>query len=486
MRKFSDLISQATRHPDRWLAFPAALGCWLVVFAAFIEPTGSGVLLQGVLVLCLLVLTSLAIRRGSNPETSGDSLPRAYGELLFANAPAAAVFSDANDRIVAVNDAYLRMTGYPVEDVVGRELTFNHSGQLDDKFFASMRQALASDGRWTGEFWLRNQDGEAFADKVTRLSVKHGDRLQGYLTLSMDVVGTDDAKRLMLWQAHHDTLTKLPNRNLFQERLSRVLLRAQEDQFLGALISIDLDRFKIVNDSVGPAKGDQVLTEAAYRIVMCVRESDTVARLGGDHFVVLLEEIEDYQEVERLARKIVEDMDRPFLAEGQELFVTASVGVSAIPQDGLETGELLQKADAARIQVKQDGGNNLAFFEPEMNVRAERRMELESALRKAVGNGELLLHFQPVVDINRGVVSSTEALLRWQHPELGMVSPGEFIPIAEDTGLIVDIGRWVVAECQRRSASSRRRRGTTSQMPRGRWLRRPHPGADRERVDRQR
>lgn len=455
MRKFSDLISQATRHPDRWLAFPAALGCWLVVFAAFFEPTGSGGLLQGVLVLCLLVLTSLAIRRGSKPETSGDSLPRAYGELLFANAPAAAVFSDANDRIVAVNDAYLRMTGYPVEDVVGRELTFNHSGQLDDKFFASMREALASDGRWTGEFWLRNQDGEAFADKVTRLSVKHGDRLRGYLTLSMDVVGTDDAKRLMLWQAHHDTLTKLPNRNLFQERLSRVLLRAQEDQFLGALISIDLDRFKIVNDSVGPAKGDQVLTEAAYRIAMCVRESDTVARLGGDHFVVLLEEIEDYQEVERLARKIVEDMDRPFLAEGQELFVTASVGVSAIPQDGLETGELLQKADAARIQVKQDGGNNLAFFEPEMNVRAERRMELESALRKAVGNGELLLHFQPVVDINRGVVSSTEALLRWQHPELGMVSPGEFIPIAEDTGLIVDIGRWVVAECQRQLAAWR-------------------------------
>lgn len=456
MRKFSDFISQATEHPDRWLAFPAALGCWLVVFAALFGLAGSpGLLLQGVLVVCLLVLTSLAIRRGASRNTAADSLPRAYGELLFANAPAAAVFSDADDRIVAVNDAYLRMTGYPAEDVVGRELTFNHSGQLDDKFFASMRQALASDGRWTGEFWLRNRNGEAFADKVTRLSVKHGDRLRGYLTLSMDVVGTDDAKRLMLWQAHHDTLTKLPNRNLFQERLSRVLLRAQEDQFLGALISIDLDRFKIVNDSVGPAKGDQVLTEAAYRIAMCIRESDTVARLGGDHFVVLLEEIEDYQEVERLARKIVEDMDRPFLAEGQELFVTASVGVSAIPQDGLETGELLQKADAARIQVKQDGGNNLAFFEPEMNVRAERRMELESALRKSIGNGELLLHFQPVVDINRGVVSSTEALLRWQHPEMGMVSPGEFIPIAEDTGLIVEIGRWVVAECQRQLAAWR-------------------------------
>jgi diguanylate cyclase (GGDEF)-like protein len=215
------------------------------------------------------------------------------------------------------------------------------------------------------------------------------------------------------------------------------------------VLSIDLDRFKNVNDSVGPARGDQVLTEAAYRIAMCVRESDTVARLGGDHFVVLLAEIEDYQEAERLARQIVEACGRPFIVDGRELFVSASVGVAAIPQDGLETGELLQKADAARIQVKRDGGNNLKFFEPEMNVRAERRMELESALRKAVENNELRLFYQPVVDVKRGVVSSTEALLRWQHPELGMVSPGEFIPIAEDTGLIVEIGYWVVAECQR-------------------------------------
>ena len=412
-------------------------------------------LLQFMLAVCLLGLTLFGINRLIRRVAVQESLPQIYGDLLFANAPAAAVFSDSTDRIVEVNDAYVRMTGYAAQEVIGQELTFNHSGQQDDSFFASMRQALAGEGRWTGEFWLRNKEGEAFADKVTRLRVNNGSELRGYLTLSMDVAGTDDAKRLMLWQAHHDTLTKLPNRNLFQERFGRVLLRASEDQFLGALLSIDLDRFKIVNDSVGPAKGDQVLMEAAYRIAMCVRESDTVARLGGDHFVVLLSELEDYQEVERLARKIVEDMDRAFVVEGQELFVTASVGVSVIPQDGLETGELLQKADAARIQIKQDGGNNLAFFEPDMNVRAERRMELESALRKAVSNGELMLHYQPVVDINRGLVSSTEALLRWQHPELGMVSPGEFIPIAEDTGLIVEIGHWVVAECQRQLAAWR-------------------------------
>ncbi len=403
--------------------------------------------LKMLLLLSLLVLTGAAATFLRSAATR--STPSLFGELLFANSPVAVVISDTRDRIVNVNDAYVRMTGYAADEIVGQDLTFNHSGQQDESFFSAMRSSLASAGRWSGEFWLRNKGGEAFADKVTRLAISDDGGLKGYLTLSNDVVGTDDAQRLMLWQAHHDTLTKLPNRNLLQERLSRVLLRAPEDNLQGAVLSIDLDRFKNVNDSVGPARGDQVLTEAAYRIAMCVRESDTVARLGGDHFVVLLSEIEDYQEAERLARQIVEAMEQPFSVEGRELFVSASVGVAAIPQDGLETGELLQKADAARIQVKRDGGNNLKFFEPEMNVRAERRMELESALRKAVANGELTLFYQPVVDVKRGVVSSTEALLRWQHPELGMVSPGEFIPIAEDTGLIVEISQWVVAECQR-------------------------------------
>ncbi|MEZ5551686.1 MAG: EAL domain-containing protein [Pseudomonadales bacterium] len=384
-----------------------------------------------------------------------------FETLLFDNVPGAAVVTDVDDRIVAVNKAYSRLTGYSGAEVTGQPITFNHSGQQDEAFFRAMHSALLDNGSWIGEFWLRKKNGEAFSDKVSRIAIRDGKRLRGYLTLSMELMGDEDARSLMLWQAHHDTLTKLPNRNLFQERLSRVLLRALDEDFLGALISIDIDRFKMVNDSIGPAKGDQVLMEAAYRIAMSVRESDTVARLGGDHFVVLLSEIEDLREVERIAHKIVVAIERPFMMEGQrELFVTASVGISTIPQDGSETGELLQKADAARIQVKQEGGNNLAFFEQEMNARAERRMELESALRKAVTNDELRLHYQPVVDVRRGVVTSTEALLRWHHPELGMVSPGEFIPIAEDTGLIIEIGQWVVRECQRQ-LSQWRSRGLT-------------------------
>ncbi|MEQ8859366.1 MAG: EAL domain-containing protein [Pseudomonadales bacterium] len=448
-----------------WAPLVLALGLWGLSGGILLGAGGpvadSAVLLTRLATLqthhliALVVLTVVGVvtagsaarrlaRRRERPAWSLQGLE----QRLFENSPGAVVVSDAYDRILAVNQAYTRMTGYEAAEVLGNDIAFNHAGQQDEAFYVAMRESLAQRGRWVGEFWLRNKGGEAFADKVTRMRLS-GPRneLLGYLTLSMDLLSSDDAKRLMLWQAHHDTLTKLPNRNLFEERLTRVLLRAQEHEFTGALLSIDLDRFKMVNDSVGPSKGDQVLMEVAYRLAMCVDESHTVARLGGDHFVVLMSEVDDYGEVERLGRRMLTEVGKPFHVEGRELFISASIGVALLPQDGHQTGELLQKADAARIQIKEHGGNNLAFFEPEMNTRAERRLELESGLRRAVANGELLLFFQPVVDVKRGVIASAEALLRWKHPELGMVSPGEFIPVAEDMGLIVEIGKWVVREC---------------------------------------
>jgi diguanylate cyclase (GGDEF)-like protein/PAS domain S-box-containing protein len=371
-------------------------------------------------------------------------------QQLFDHTPGALVVTGPDDRILGVNAAYTRMTGYAAQEVIGQDIGFNHAGQQDASFYQSMRGCLRERGRWVGEFWLRHKNGQAFADKVTRLRLDDADgRPVGHLTLSTDLLSSDDAKRLMLWQAHHDTLTKLPNRNLLEERLSRMLLHAEESGTHGALLSIDLDRFKMVNDSAGPTRGDQVLMEAAYRIAMCVDETHTVARLGSDHFAVLMGDVDDVGEVERMGRKILGEMHKAFHLDGRELYISASVGVAVTPEDGDAAGELLQKADAARIQVKQQGGNNLAFFEPEMNARAERRLELESALRRAVVSGQLSLRYQPVVDVRRGRVVSAEALLRWEHPVLGVVSPAEFIPVAEDMGLIVEMGQWVVRECQR-------------------------------------
>jgi PAS domain S-box-containing protein len=397
-------------------------------------------------------------------------------QQLFDHSPAAVLVSDVDDRILAVNAAYSLLTGYSQDEVLGHGFDFNHIAR-DPTVYSGMAESLATRGCWVGEFRLRSKEGETFPAPVTRLRLCAADgTLQGYLTLSTDLVG-DDARRIMLWQAHYDPLTRLPNRNLLERQVAALLQQVDRQTRGGALLSIDLDRFQIVNDSIGPALADQLLREVAYRIALClgeeglgeeglgeegvsetaadVAETCTLARMGRDHFVLLISEPRSVAEVERLGRRILDVIHQPYHLDARELIVTGSVGVAMLPQHGRDTGELLQKADAARLQVKRQGGNGLAFFEPEMNARAERRLELESALRRAVANDQLMLHYQPVVDAKRGVVTSAEALLRWEHPELGLISPAEFIPVAEDMGLIVEIGEWVVQECRRQLESWR-------------------------------
>ena len=389
---------------------------------------------------------------GARPdaEDAGAQLPPTLLAPLFAQAPCALVLSDADDRILCVNSSYEKLTGYSPEQVVGQPIGFNHSAPMDSVTEQEMQRELLESGEWRGQFWLRNTRGEAFAEKVLRIQLANSGDADALLTLTLfvEMVGEDSEKRLMLWQAHHDTLTKLPNRNLFTERFNRALLNLQPGEH-GALISLDLDNFKIVNDSVGAAKGDLLLTQVAFRIALCAREGDTVARLAGDCFAVLMERVDDETEVERLANELVVQMRLPFELDGRELYLSASAGVSVFHDASCESGELLQQADAARLQVKRNGGNSTAFFEPVMNARAERRLEVESMLRRAVDADQLVLHFQPVIDLRTGLVSGAEALLRWQHPTQGMISPGEFIPIAEETGIIVEIGEWVVREARR-------------------------------------
>ncbi|MEM9622929.1 MAG: EAL domain-containing protein [Pseudomonadota bacterium] len=390
-------------------------------------------------------------------------------QLLFTDAPVALSLSDRNDRLVRVNRAFEQMSGFTEAELLGlpmHHLDSHHAdtGQsqvlaesdqrsefVDDEGFDGYQQVLETlkvDGRWVGDFQLRCKDGSVVGEKVMRVALGRAQQPEGYLTMSMDPVISDDEKRLMLWQAHHDNLTKLPNSNLLHERLTRTLIANEKEGKLGALISIDIDNFQNVNDSLGHARADRVLTEAAYRIAMCARETDTVARMGGDLFVIALHEIQDVADAERMARAAVQAMRAPFLADGSELFIAASAGVVVIPDDGAEQGELLQKADAARMDAKGRGGNQMAFFEEKMNSLAARRLEIELHLRRAIANNEFELYYQPVMDISDETAYGAEALLRWHSEALGFVSPAEFIPVAEQSGLIVDIGQWVVQEVQ--------------------------------------
>ncbi len=369
------------------------------------------------------------------------------GQLLFDVSPEAVSIADESECILAVNPAFCRVTGYGVHEAVGRQLGFNGTGEQDDRFFETMRRDLAQSGKWAGEIWQRRKTGEAYAEKVTRVRIDDESGVGcGYLTVSMDLSANKDAERLINWQAQHDTLTKLPNRTLLLERLTRVLVPRRNRIEPGALLSIDIDRFKMVNDSIGPKLGDRLLIEAAMRIAMAARESDTVARLGSDEFAVMLPDLSDYAEAERMARTIQTSLAQPFRLDGHEIVVTASVGIALYPQDGTDSGSVMQRSNTAMARSKELGGNAMVFYEADMNVRAEKRLLLETDLRRAVRERQLVLHYQPIVDLRSMKVVGAEALMRWMHPERGLVAPGEFIPIAEDTGLIVDMGCWLVEE----------------------------------------
>lgn len=400
-----------------------------------------------VVVMSLIAVGLLGMQ--ANRSRRRDPSVSAVDREIFQHSPGPAVLCNADDSIIAANDAYCRMTGYSELELIGKAASFNHSGDFAQSEKEEMSHALVRDGQWSGELWLRKKSGEAIADKVLRLAMRdrQGD-VTGYITLSQDIMGSDDANRLKLWQAHHDTLTKLPNRNLLNERLSRALLGGQGLKVRGALISVDIDRFKTVNESIGADAGDQLLMETAVRLAIAVRESDMVARLGSDQFAIMMTDIEDFSDAERAARDILKSMQQAFGVNSREVFVTASIGIVMFPDDGEEPSELIQKADAARALVKAQGGNALAFFESKINDRAAHILELEIGLRKALGNDELKLFFQPIVDLKQGRVARCEALLRWQNPELGTISPGEFIPVAEDSGLIIEIGQWVLRQTQ--------------------------------------
>ena len=369
----------------------------------------------------------------------------------------AIVITDCHPKILRVNKAFREITGYAPEDVIGRNPNILRAEKKPKAFYEEMWATIFREGKWSGEMLDRRKDGEIYSKWLTITAVTRPDgTLINYVGSFFDITQRKKADDEIHYLAFYDPLTNLPNRRLLLDRLQHALATSARSGRCGAIMFIDLDNFKVINDTKGHECGDLLLIEAARRLQSCVREGDTVARLGGDEFVVMLEDMKgDVQntasQVEEVGEKILDVLNRPYLIDGNEFSSTASIGINLFVDNEINADTLLKYADIAMYQAKGAGRNTLRFFDPKMQSTLEARTTLESDLRRALTERQFRLHYQIQID-NNSHIFGAEALVRWIHPQHGMVPPSQFIPIAEESKLILDIGHWVLETACRQIA----------------------------------
>ena len=364
---------------------------------------------------------------------------------VVENTAEAIIITNKDGDIMAVNKAFTDITGYTEAEAIGNNPRIIKSNRHDAAFYSNMWQCISSTGLWQGEIWNRRKSGEAFPAWSTISAVKdETGEVHDYVSVFSDISAIKQSQEKLDFLAYHDPLTNLPNRLLFGDRLDHALQRAHREQQQLAILFLDLDRFKNINDSLGHPVGDQLLQGVAQRISDTIREEDTLARLGGDEFIILVEDVHSAQDVALLAQKLMQVFRTPILVAGHELQPTLSLGISLYPRDGKESAVLIRNADAAMYRAKEEGRNGYQFYTEELTTAVFERLTLETALRNALRNNEFVLHYQPQYALPDGRLTGAEALIRWQHPQMGLVYPDKFIPLAEDCGLIVAIGDWVL------------------------------------------
>ncbi len=389
--------------------------------------------------------------------------PRQTEELLhlmlktLENSIEGVVVTDAGGTIKMVNRAFTRITGYQPAEVIGKNPRLLKSDRHDQTFYAELWQRIGQHGQWQGEIWNRRKNGEVYLEFLTITAIRNSEgKISYYIGVFHDLSEIKSHEERLTYQMHHDALTGLPNRMLCLDRLETALTRAKRHEQKLAVLYLDVDNFKRFNESMGHTFGDQLLKELSRRLVAHVREGDTVCRLGGDEFIIILEGLKHEKSASTLIKRLFDCVAQPLHLQGKDYYLSISIGITFFPADGDTAETLIKNADTAMYRAKREGGNRYRIFTRAMNDKVVHRLTLEHSLRRALERQEFLVYYQPKASLRSNRVVGVEALVRWRRSDGSLVSPLDFIPLAEETGLIIPLGDWVLATACRQAAEWRR------------------------------
>lgn len=381
-------------------------------------------------------------------------------EKVFENTSEGICITDEDGRIEAINRAFTEITGYAETEALGQNPRILKSDRHGPEFYETMWASLVRDGSWSGEIWNRRKTGDAYPELLNISSIKEPGAALKYIAVFHDISEMKSKEQQIKHLAYHDPLTHLPNRALLKDRLKQAIADAQRTGNMVQILFVDLDNFKKVNDSVGHVKGDELLKETAQRLRSVTRSGDTVSRLGGDEFIIMFTHVTNTNELVGMVKRIQSVFERPFELGGVNFYITASIGISVYPIDGQDEDSLIKNADLAMYQTKNHGKNHYCIFESSMARQVEERVRMESDLRTGIENDEFEVYFQPRVDIITRNVTGMEALVRWIRPETGLVPPNRFIPLAEESGLIIPLGEAIFQKSIAQAMAVREKMGT--------------------------